>query len=164
MELTVRIRFTTPCIGNVRRNDYDRMQRDTDGNVIFMPTWWRSAFLQAAQSLNKYHDKIKQIRASLRVYGTLSRIKRRYGGAAHAYKIHEGYDVGAELEVNFLLPVGMTMEEFGELLEVTGEYVGVSPYGWADGYGHFDVLEVRRGGHRRDKEVGQRTADSTSAD
>jgi len=149
MEVTARIQFTRPCLGNVRKPDFDRLLRDPDGEVIFLATWWRSALSQSARALNKYHSLVDKIRPALPVRGPVSHIKRWYGDDG-AFKIHEGFDAGAVVTVQFLLPSGMTLDQFTELLETAGLYVGVSPYGWKTGtYGQFKVLEVLKSDRRR---------------
>lgn len=147
MEVVVRLKFTTPCLGNVRRSDYDRMTRDDEGRVIFMPTWWRSAFGQAARAISRYYNYVNQILPALPVEGDLSRIGRRYGRGPDDIKVHEGFDVGTTVKVRFAIPGKMHIRQFVELLEAVGEYIGVSPYGWKRGsYGHFKVLEVKKVG------------------
>lgn len=148
MEVTARIQFTRPCLGNVRKPDFDRLLRDPDGEVIFLATWWRAALAKAARALNKYHSLVDKIRPALPVRGPISHIKRWYGDSG-AFKIHEGFDAGAVVTAQFLLPSGMTMDQFTELLETVGLYVGVSPYGWQSGdWGQFKVLEVLKSDRR----------------
>jgi len=146
VELVVRLKFTTPCLGNVRRGDYDRMTRDDEGRVIFMPTWWRSAFGQAARAISRYYDYVNQILPALPVDGELTRITRRYGRGLEDTTVHEGYDVGAVIAVRFAIPGKMHTRQFVELLEAVGEYVGVSPYRGDKNYGFFKVLEVKKVG------------------
>lgn len=150
MEVTARISFTRPCLGNVREPDFDKFLRDPDGEVIFLATWWRAALSKAAQALNKYHKLIDGIRPALPVRGPVSHVKRRYGNGANDFKVHEGFAAGAIVETQFLLPSGMTMDQFAELLETVGLYVGISPYGWKTGlYGQFKLLEVIKRDRRR---------------
>jgi len=161
VEVTASLQFTRPSLGNVRRSDYDRMQRDQDGNVIFLPSWWRAAFAQAAKAISKYYKFVDMIHPGLPVIGTLSRVKRWY--SSKRYKIHEGFAVGTKVQVSFLLPNELSQNEFAELLEATGSYIGMSPYGWKTGmYGHFKLLEVRKGGIRSNQEGGQSAADNAS--
>jgi len=157
VEVTATLKFTRPCLGNVRRPDYDRMQRDQDGNVIFLQSWWRAAFAQASKALSKYYRYVDMIHPGLTVEGKLTKIKRWY--SQKRYKVHEGFAVGAVVQVSFLLPTELSQDEFAELLKATGEYIGFSPYGWRVGmYGHFKLLGVRRGGIRNDQKGGQPVA------
>ena len=161
MEVTATLKFVRPCLGNVRRPDYDRMQRDQDGKVIFLQSWWRAAFAQAAKAMSRYYKFVDMIHPGLTVEGEVSRIKRWYG--AKKYKVHEGFDAGAVIQVSFLLPTELSQAEFSELLVATGEYIGMSPYGHRTGaYGHFKLMGVRKGGISINPESGQSAADSTS--
>jgi hypothetical protein len=145
MEVIVSLKFTTPCLGNVRRPECDLMQRSGDGKVIFLPTWWRSAFAQAAKAVNRYHRYVDRIHAALEVDGDVTRIKRRYGRRPGDFKFHEGFDVGTVVKVRFAVPNDLSVEQFTELLEALGDYIGISPYGWKKGdYGHFKVRDVSR--------------------
>jgi hypothetical protein len=123
------------------------MQRDRDGNVIFLPTWWRSALAQAAKAISRYYKVVDKIHPALPVVGPVTRIKRRYGKGPDDVKLHEGFDVGAQVTVRFAIPGSMTVEQFAELLGAVGDYIGVSPYGWKSGrWGHFTVVEVTKSG------------------
>jgi len=145
MEVVARLEFTTPCLGNVRRPDYDRMPCDRDGNVIFMTSWWRAAFAKAATALSRYHRLVDKVHPALQVEGRIAPIKRFFGSRMERFKIHEGFDVGTVVTCRFILPYGMTIEQFTELLETVGDYIGISPYGWRLGdLGHFKVLGVTR--------------------
>lgn len=159
--MTATLKFTRPCLGNVRRSDYDRLQRDHDGNVTFLPTWWRAAFAQAAKAISKYYKFIDQIHPGLVVDGKVSKIKRWYG--QNRFKIHEGFNVGAVVRVSFLIPTELSQNNFAELLEATGAYIGVSPYGWKTGmYGHFKLLGVRRGGLNHNHPEGGQPAEGAA--
>jgi len=152
MELVVKLKFTTPCLGNVRRDDFDRMLRDDSGRVIFLPSWWRAAFAQAANAISRYYQYVDQIRAAPPVEGAITKIERRYGKGDDDCKTHEGFDAGATIKVKFAIPGKMHVRQFVELLEAIGDYIGISPYGWKLGsFGHFKVLEVspRGGSHQK---------------
>jgi hypothetical protein len=155
MEVVARLEFTTPCLGNVRKPDYDRMLRDRDDQVIFMPSWWRAAFAKASTALSRYHRLVDKIHPALQVEGRVTQIKRFFGRQMDGCKTHEGFDTGAVVTFRFILPYGMTIGQFTELLEAVGDYIGISPYGWKTGdYGHFKVQEVARrarGSHQKSR-------------
>jgi hypothetical protein len=159
VEIIAKLKFTTPCLGNVRRDDFDRMVRDDGGHVIFLPSWWRAAFAQAASAISRYYNYVDQIRAAPPVEGDVTKIERRYGNGENDVKVHEGFDAGATIIVKFAIPGKMHVRQFVELLEAIGDYIGISPYGWKRGkFGHFKVLEVNpRGG--RYKKGGRRSTD-----
>lgn len=163
MEVIARIRFTTPCLGNVRRSDYDRMTRDAEGRIIFMPTWWRAALGQAARAISRYQDYVKQIMPALPIEGKLSRVSRRYGKGPNDLKVHEGYDAGAVVTVRFAIPNRMHIRQFTELLDAVGQYVGISPYrgGGKGDYGFFKILEVSKVGASTYSKSRRRSTDNT---
>jgi hypothetical protein len=142
MEVIAKIEFTTPCLGGVRRDDCDLMQRDRDGNVIFMPSWWKAALTKAAKALSKYHRMVEHIYPALVLNGQTTIIRRQFGPKPKDFKCHEGFDTGASVTCGFTIPYGTTIEQFTELLEAVGMYIGVSPYGWQTNYGRFRVLSV----------------------
>lgn len=164
VEVIARLRFTTPCLGNVRRNDYDRMTRDAEGRIIFMPTWWRAALGQAARAISRYQNYVNQIMPALPVEGKLSRVSRRYGKGPDDLKVHEGYDVGAVVKVRFAIPNRMHIRQFIELLEAVGQYVGISPYrgGGKGDYGFFKIVEVSKVGASTYSKSRRRSSDSST--
>lgn len=151
MEIIAKLKFRTPCLGGVRRDDYDRMLRDTDGNVIFLPTWWRAAFAEAATAINRYDHYVNQIRPSPPVEGKLTQITRRYGKGPQDYKIHEGFDTGTIITVKFAIPGKMHKQQFVELLEAIGDYTGFSPYRGRKQYGFFSVVSISQPAYRTQK-------------
>jgi len=139
MEVVATIRFTTPCLGNVR-GAVNKMQRNRDGKVIFLQTWWRSGLGYAAQALNMASKEAIKIQSDPVVEGETV-VHRRYYGPAN-YQEHEAFGVNSEIRVRFSLPRGMTPESFLALLDMAGRYVGISPYGYKDDYGRFEVVSV----------------------
>lgn len=149
MEVTAKLEFTRPCLGSIRREDCDLLQRDRDGNVIFLTSWWRGAMGEAARAINRYHRHVEQIYPKLQIDGPVKKIKRHYGKGPNDWKWHECFDEGAVITVRFAIPNKMKIGQFTELLEATGDYIGVSPYAWRKGYGRFRVLEVVKVSGRR---------------
>ena len=153
MEITATLKFTTPCLGNIRKPDYDRMQRDPDGNVIFLPSWWRAAFAQAAKATNQHYGLVDKVRPAPVVVGQVSKVKRRYGRRPDDTHAHEGFDEGAVIKIKFALPPGVAIAQFKELLQAVGSYVGFSPYRQED-YGFFAVVSVEAASARRKGRAG----------
>ena len=140
MEVKVRLRFTTPSLGNVRSETLDRMMRDPEGDVIFLQSWWRAVLSYGAQAYNRYEKDIDLVQTDTKVKGELSTFRRYY--KPNEFKMHEAFLAGAEIEVRFCLPRAIGPEEIKELLTLAGRYVGVSPYGHKQDYGRFLVLSV----------------------
>lgn len=140
MIVQVKLRFITPCLGNVRERECDRMIKDAEGNVVFMQSWWRGCLKYGAKALNHFFSEVDQVQANPIVTGTLSLFKRFY--APERFTYHECFAAGAVISVSFCLPDRISSEAFRELLEVGGKYVGISPYGYRADFGRFTVLAV----------------------
>lgn len=140
MEVTVRLKFTTPSLGNVRGEMLDRMLRDPEGDVIFLQSWWRAVLSYGAQAFGRYQKEIEMVQTDPKVKGELSTYRRYY--RPNEFKLHEAFLTGTEIEVRFCLPRAIGPAEFKELLTLAGRYVGVSPYGHKQDYGRFLVLSV----------------------
>jgi hypothetical protein len=136
----VKLRFITPCLGNVRERECDRMIKDKEGNVIFMQSWWHGTLRYGAKALNRFYSEVEQVQASPIVTGTLSLFKRFY--APERFTYHEAFASGDVISVSFSLPDRIDADAFRELLEVGGRYVGISPYGYRADYGRFAVVSV----------------------
>ena len=140
MEVKVRLRFTTPSLGNVRGEVLDKMMRDPEGDVIFLQSWWRAVLAYGAQAYNRFEKDIDLVQTDPKVKGELNTFRRYY--KPNEFKMHEAFLAGAEIEVRFCLPRVIGPEEFKELLTLAGRYVGVSPYGHKQDYGRFTVVSV----------------------
>jgi hypothetical protein len=153
-EVTVRIRFTTPCLGNQQRKSATgkmiySMPKDHAGRVMFFTTWWQTSLLFAAK-VNSNSDKfIRDIRWSVHVDGAVSNWKRyltdnRTRKRNHKpYAMHEAFRPGTIVGITAVLPTGFDIEVFKSLLVITGAYKGISPFRRGDeAYGLFEVESV----------------------
>lgn len=140
MEVVATLRFTTPCLGNIRGKDANRMLRDANGKVIFLQTWWRAGLGFAAQALCRYQKEVPDVQTDPVVDGELSVYKRYY--APEKYTEHEAFDAGSVIRVRFMLPHKIDADGFRELLEMSGKYVGISPCGYRQDFGRFTVINV----------------------
>ena len=139
-EVTATLRFITPCLGNVRRNDYDRFERDGTGAVIFMSSWWREVLQYGTQAFGKHQGIINQVRIHARLECEVKRHKRFYAATKH--HVHEAFLKGDTIVIRAMLPTGLPTDDFKEILRLAGAYRGISPYGWKDGYGQFEPVSV----------------------
>lgn len=139
MEVLATIRFTTPCLGNIR-GKVNRMLRNPDGKVIFMQTWWRAGLGYAADALGKFQNDVTKIQADPVIEGCTTTFKRYYG--PKDYQEHEAFETNAIIKAKFSLPARVNIEAFYELLDMAGRYVGISPYGYKEDFGRFVVVEV----------------------
>ena len=138
--MKVRLKFTTPSLGNVRGEVLDKMLRDPEGDVIFLQSWWRAVLSYGAQAYNRFEKEIDLVQTDPKVKGELSTYRRYW--KPNEFKMHEAFLSGTEIEVRFCLPRAIGLEEFKALLTLAGRYVGVSPYGHKQDYGRFLVLSV----------------------
>lgn len=155
-EVTIRLRFTRPCLGYAQQrtnsgNVMYKIPRDPAGRVMFLKTWWRTQIEYAAKVLSRYQELVKGIDWDTVVDGRVQTYKRnvprtRSDGTVKStgYALHEAFRPGEEIGVNAVLPDGLDVAAFTELLTIVGRYRGISPYrSDEDNYGTFDVISVR---------------------
>lgn len=153
IEVTARLRFTHKCLGSVKEkranNDVVfKMPRAPDGRVMFLPSWWNTGVKRAAKLLNRHQTLVKKIEwdpcIEGRPNGKLNRDVRPKGKPWWV-AVHEIFDAGAEIGVNAILPDGLSIDDFWQILEIVGTYRGVSPF-QLDGrqYGTFEVVGLQR--------------------
>lgn len=164
MEVSAKIRFVTPCLGNERRDQRDLMLRNSDGYVIFLQSWWRCSLRYAANAIGRWQRDADEIQADPVVRGQTS-IYRRFWNS-NQYKEHESFLAGSVVEVNFLLPSTLGIDEFRQILTTAGRYAGLSPYGYKQDFGRFELLELVRRVHVQTEghhhPVGQSDQDSAA--
>ena len=136
-EISITLQFITPCLGNVRRPDIDRFERDATGNITFMQSWFRELLVYGARAFAKHQNIILQVHIHPHIQGT-PKVYRRYYGPAK-YTDHEAFLVGDEITIKVMLPDGITENDFREIMRLAGGYKGISPYRWQDGFGRFTV-------------------------
>jgi len=154
-EVTVRIRFTRPCLGNVqdRRHNDGRLvfARTGDGQVMFLPSWHKQNLRLAAQLLGRHQEEVDKIHFDVAVDGALRRdcwYKRYYVGhdRKRRYAWHECFFPGQVVGINCIVPSTISDDDLLQLFNIAGRYRGLSP--WKPGeYGHFVVEKItpRRG-------------------
>ena len=154
-EVVVRLRFNSACLGSAKRRLKSEqvvfcMLRDTQGRVMFLPSWWHERMLYAAQLANSGYALVPRIAWDSAVDGTLRPDWRRIVVPARAdpgkrarYAVHEAFPPGSEIGVRAVLPAGLTADQFSELLTIVGTYRGISPFvDEAQSYGTFEVVSV----------------------
>jgi hypothetical protein len=148
-EVTLEIRFLRECLGAERRNidgegDVFCMHRVGD-DVIFLPAWWRSIARYAARLHNRPPGLVEQIDWDPVVEGTPRRWRRFFQGdeprERRRYAKHEAFRPGDILRVKCVLPDGLGVDAFRELMDTAGRYKGISPFK-PDQYGQFAVAGV----------------------
>lgn len=142
IEVQAKLRFNNYCLGNRRVRRIDKMLRDPDGRVMFMPVWWQALMRYAAKVLNRHHATVSKIDWDPVIDGD-TRIHRRYYKPERFQK-HEAFFPGDIIGVNVVLPDDLPIDDFSQLLDIAGRYRGISPYGTERKYGTFEILDVRR--------------------
>lgn len=154
-EVTIRLRFTRECLGAVRfRNRRGRikyvMPRDPRGRVMFLPSMWQSLLKYAAQVASRYGALVPHINWSPTIDGLPSPDWQRTTVSAREdpkgrrrYTVHEAFGPGTVIGVNAVLPKGLSIDAFTELLTLAGTYKGISPFQFPDtSFGTFEVVSV----------------------
>lgn len=154
-ELTVFIRFTKDCLGNVKKylNDPKTGQkwpvfflpRTPDGKVRLEAAWWKSNIRFAAEVLCKHQRVVDKIHFDISVEGIPHPIKgfyKRYFDSKRYVK-HEAFKEGDVIAVNCIVPSEISDDDFRSLMELVGRFRGISPYGPRE-FGFFTVEAINR--------------------
>ena len=149
-ELTVRIRFTLPCLGNVRAKKSGKyfLPKNPAKQVTFMATWHEANLKFAAQVLGRHQDEVGKILWDIVVdgrvpHGEAGRHRRYYtgGNKKRRYSQHECFPAGYVVGLNCVVPVAITDDDVIALMNLAGKYKGLSP--WKPGeFGHFEVESI----------------------
>lgn len=157
-ELTVRLKFTSHCLGNVQHR-YQSTQRgkkkqkvcyllprSPDGRLILMPTWWTAILRKASDVFCKHQQRVKDIRFSMEVDGIPSPWEtdayRRYFDK-DKFAAHEAFYPGSVIGVTCLVPSKISDDDFWKLLDIAGKYYGISPARSGE-FGMFTVEGIQR--------------------
>lgn len=156
-EVSIRLRFVRECLGSVkRRKAHDQvifcMPRDHRERVMFLPSWWGNLMKYAAKVSNLGHSDVRKIDWDPIIDGAPRHNWRRIVVPAAAdkrkrarYAVHEAFPPGAVIGVKAVLPDGLSVDSFQELLTIAGTYKGVSPFqSEAENYGTFEVVSVKK--------------------
>lgn len=148
-EMTVRIKFTKHCLGNVKARDGGGrflLPRGPGGQVTFLASWHNANVRFASQILGRHQDEVRRMLWDINVDGVVSRdgwYKRYYRvGDKQRYALHESYLPGQVIGVNCVVPSAITDDDLWSLIRIAGQYKGISP--WKPGtYGLFEVESIR---------------------
>lgn len=153
-ELAVRVRFTKHSLGNVKAKDKSGrflLPRGTSGQVIYLATWHRMNMQFAAKTLGLHYGEVGKICWDINVDAVLpsDRWYRRFYTAANGkqrFILHETFMPGQVVGFNCVVPSAIGDEDFWRLMQLAGQYKGLSP--WKPGeWGFFEVESIlpRRG-------------------
>lgn len=169
-ELAVRIKFISPCLGNVKRQCYVKgkprlhylLPRSPNGRVTFLNTWWQVVLKKAADILCRHHSEVQRIRFDLEVEGTPRPLfelsvmldgKRVTSLQGHFHRYyredrfvkHEAFFPGTIVVVRCIVPQAISDDDFRRLMELAGRYCGISP-GCPHEFGFFSVESLQSTG------------------
>lgn len=147
-ELTVRVRFTRPALGNVA-GPQGRMllPRGVDGRLIFLNSWHAANMRFAAKLLGRHQREVDNIHWDQEVdcalpAGCWHRRYYRSPGGKSRYVVHEAMLPGQVAGFNCVVPAGIPDDDLWQLMELAGRYRGLSPYEPKE-YGLFKVESIR---------------------
>jgi len=152
-ELTVRIRFTSPSLGNVRKEgppcDKFMLPRAPNGRITYLAAWHYANLTLAAQLLNRHHTVVKEILWDIFIDGLPPRGERQWhrrwftnSSNKKRYAEHECFPAGHIIGINCAVPSAITDDDMLQLMGAAGRYKGLSPWS-PNEYGHFEVVSIR---------------------
>ena len=150
-ELTVRVRFVSPALGNQKLRDGSGrfvFSRSPSGHVVFPASWHHANMRLAAELLGRYQDDVSKIFWDINVDAKLRAGKWHkvyYQTREHGrmrYTQHEAFFPGQVVGINCVVPNTIDEDGFWRLLSKAGQYKGISP--WHPGeYGFYEVVSIR---------------------
>jgi len=152
-ELSIKIKFTNPSLGNEKdqRTGRFNFQRSPgkDGKILFLASWHQSNMRFAAEMLGKHYTDIDKICWDIEIDGEvrdkcLARCYyRKKPGGKERWSTHESLVKGQTIVINCAVPASIDEEDFWSLMSIAGRYKGLSP--WQPGkYGHYEVVSIRQ--------------------
>lgn len=168
-EVSIRLRFIRECLGSAkRRKGADQtvfcMLRDHRGRVMFLPSWWNKLMGYAAKVHNLGQSLVRKIDWDPIVDGAPRSNWRRILVTAsddakgrQRYAVHEVFQPGSMIGVKAVLPDGLSVGDFYELLTIAGTYKGISPFQMSgENYGTFEVVSVKKAIRQKRRDTNNR--------
>lgn len=151
-ELSIRIRFTNPSLGNEKdvRTGQFKFQRSPSpsGKILFLASWHQSNMKMASEMLGRHQTAIKKIFWDIEIDGevrdkclTRCYYKKTLKGKER-WSTHESLVKGQTIAINCVVPQEIDDDDFWTLMQIAGKYKGLSP--WQPGkYGHYEIVSIR---------------------
>lgn len=161
-ELTLRIEFTTPCLGSIRtyktvsvrdtikKRSYYLLPRSPDGRIIFNQKWWSSILRKAADVDCSHQKHVDDVRFELEVDGMPRKIPENFYERYYQkrkFAPHEAFFAGDVIGVSCLVPGSISDDDLWRLMDLAGKYYGISPLNERE-YGLFKVVGLQRRGRQ----------------
>lgn len=127
------------------------LPRNPDRKIIFLSSWHLANMKFAAQLLGRHQSEVTNIHWDVVVDGKAlqgrDRWYRRFYNASgnkkkQRYGEHECFPSGHVIGINCVVPAAISDDDFLELMRISGQYRGLSPYKPGD-FGHFELVSVR---------------------
>jgi hypothetical protein len=137
-ELTVRLMFLAPCLGNVRKyrrqkgkvqHYYVFPRHPVSDRVMFLPKWWAASLRRAAQVLCKHQREVQEILFTPEIDGNPAPIPEQFYRRhlrSDQYTKHEAYFPGAVIGITCAVPDSIDDDDFVRLMQYAGKYSGIS--------------------------------------
>lgn len=122
-------------------------ERNEAGEIVFRDGHWRGLLGQCIEyvpGFPKYgKDKIGMAPHPIRANGELTKITRICpSGSGFTY--HEALKPGTELKVDVMIPTSrISIDDFAQMMALGGKFKGFSVAGHNQGYGRFELLEIK---------------------
>jgi hypothetical protein len=151
-ELSVRIRFMSPSLGNEKNPKTGRFSfmrsPGSSGKILFLSTWHAANMQLAAEMLGRHQELIKgicwdiEIDAELRDKCLERCYYKKTPKGRDRWSTHESLVKGQTANINCVVPHGIDDTDFWALMQLSGKYKGLSP--WQPGkHGHYEVVSIR---------------------
>jgi hypothetical protein len=162
-EVSIRLRFIRECLGSAKRQKgQDQtvfcMPRDPRGHVMFLPSWWKSLMAYAAKVRNLGQSLVGNIDWDPIVDGAPTNWRRiivppsKDRKRRARYAMHEAFPPGSFIGIKAVLPDGLSLDDFQEILTTAGTYRGISPYQPpGESYGTFEVQSVKKARQKQEQ-------------
>jgi len=146
-EMTVRIRFVKPSLGNQKRGDQFIFSRTPDGRAVFLASWHKANLRFAASLLNIHQDEVDKIYWDIAVDGAVRAdpwFRRYYKGqnGKTRFAVHEAFFAGQVIGIHCVVPARISDDDFWRLMQIAGQYRGLSPWKPRE-WGFFEVVGLR---------------------
>lgn len=150
------IKFKSQCLGHIpKTNEYFMFPRDAEGKVMIMQSWWRASLRKATEQLEQPPSpELKQLSQRILletkcVECSTVMTKEMPQGKQVTY---DCFPIGAILDLNFLVPLGISDAAIRQAFERVGSWIGLSPRHAGEGYGRYEILKFEIGGSGDDKQ------------
>lgn len=141
---SITVEFTSHVLANGSERDStaDRFAHTSDGSLIFQQSWWYASISNALRGAGIRGLKPADIAMDLVVHAKTGLFERRFGEGGKHFRVHEAIFPGTRVVFNALVADHVTDSVLRTFFDRLGRFTGISPYGFALGFGRFVLLDV----------------------